>query len=146
MLFGPTSQVKLTFGGPQPGYPQGVSTEWTYNYVINDIKDGSGQGIGAAFASQDSVMAPVDTLLIADGWPVKDEPAFDEERMEYNWVWGERDIQNNPLHDRAPRHRGTFNIMFLDGHLKPRPRVSSGKKFSSGTRDEEWLVTRGPSR
>ena len=137
----PSSKVKLGFGSPLPGYPQGISLEWQYNYAINDIKDAAGKGIGAAFASTTAVTRPVETVLIADGWPVKDEPAADEERMEFTWVWNQRDASNNPLHDGAPRHAGSFNIVFMDGHSNPRKRTSLGQQFSGGTRDDEWQVS-----
>lgn len=136
----PASKVVLGFSGPQKGFSNGVSLEWQYNYAINDIKDTSGKGIGAAFASTTAVERPVETLLTADGWPVSDEPALDEERMEFTWVLGQRDAVRNPLHDGAPRHGGSFNLVFIDGHSKPRTRTVRGVEFSGGTRDEEWLV------
>lgn len=136
----PSSRIALTFSDPAPGYPRGVSLEWQYNYAINDIKDASGKGVGAAFAPESSVSKPVETVLIADGWPVAEEPASDEERMEFTWEHGKRDAFKNPLHDGSPRHLGYFNVVFVDGHSRPRTRVVRGLQFSGGTRDEEWLA------
>lgn len=138
----PNSQVTLTFSGPKPGYPQGVSREWQYNYAINDIKAEDGVGIGAAFAPLSSVQQPVESLLIADGWPVQDEPSSDEERMEFKWVWNRRNAGTVPLHDGSPRHQGSFNVVYIDGHSVPRTRTVSGAKFIGGTRDEEWRMSR----
>ena len=138
----PNSQVKLTFSAPKPGYPQGVSLEWQYNYAINDIKSEEGVGIGAAFAPLSSVQQPVESLLIADGWPVKDEPSSDEERMEFKWVWNRRKAETDPLHDGSPRHQGSFNVVYIDGHSVPRTRTVLGAKFAGGTRDEEWRMSR----
>lgn len=138
----PTSPIKLTFSDPKPGYSQGVSLEWQYSYTINDIKSEDGVGIGAAFASLGSVQRPVEALLIADGWPVKDEPSTDEERMEFNWVWNQRSAATEPRHDGSPRHQGSFNIVYIDGHSVPRTRTVLGAKFSGGTPDEEWRMTR----
>ncbi|MFZ9855610.1 MAG: type II secretion system protein [Limisphaerales bacterium] len=138
----PNSKVKLTFSEPKRGYPQGVSLEWQYNYAINDIKTEDGTAIGAAFASLSSVQQPVESLLIADGWPVKDEPSSDEERMEFKWVWNRRNAEADPLHDGSPRHEGSFNVVYIDGHSVPRTRTVLGAKFAGGTRDEEWRMSR----
>ncbi len=138
----PSSQVKLAFSEPKRGHPQGVSLEWQYNYAINDIKSEEGVGIGAAFAPLSSVQQPVESLLIADGWPVKDEPSSDEERMEFKWVWNRRTAETDPLHDGSPRHQGSFNVVYIDGHSVPRTRTVLGSKFAGGTRDEEWRMFR----
>jgi prepilin-type processing-associated H-X9-DG protein len=88
------------------------------------------------------VSRPAETVFIVDGWPVKDEPSEGEERMEINWTWGARNAVNDPLHDGAPRHTNSFNLVFTDGHAKNRKRDQRDSKFSGGTRDEEWLAQR----
>jgi len=135
----PSSPVRLQLSAPQPGFPSGIGPEWTYNYAINDIKDSTGAGIGAAFAPQASITRPADMVLILDGWPVAMEPATDEERHEIRWTWGQRNPTLNALDDGSPRHNGGFSLLFADGHAKWRARDRSLGRFSGGTRDMEWL-------
>ena len=105
---------------------------------INDIKDASGNGIGAAFAKQGSITKPADTVLILDGWPEQSKPSKDEERHEIGWVWGNRNARLNSLDDGNPRHTGGFNLVLCDGHAKWRNREKKNSTFTGGTKDVEW--------
>ena len=136
----PSSSVRFQRSQPLPGFPEGIGFEWTYNYAINDIKDVSGRGIGAAFAHQAMFTRPADTVLILDSWPVQDEPVADPERHEIGWTWGNRDTVHNALHDGNPRHASGFELLLCDGHAKWRKRDHRGVLFSGGTHDEEWLA------
>jgi prepilin-type processing-associated H-X9-DG protein len=138
----PSSSVRLDFSEPVEGFDRGVSLEWTYNYAINDIKDVDGRLLGAAFAPMTSFSYPADTILIADAWPEATEPEEDEERHEFNWVWGQRDAAHVNDDDANPRHGDRFNIVFADGHAKTRQRKLENGVFTGGTKDEEWLVVR----
>ncbi len=135
----PSSSARFQLSAPQPGFPNGIGLEWSYNYAINDIKDSSGAGIGAAFAPQATFPRPADTVLILDGWPAAQEPATDEERHEIRWTWGLRNSAVNPLDDGCPRHTGGFSLLLADGHAKWRGRDRSSGRFNGGTRDVEWL-------
>jgi prepilin-type N-terminal cleavage/methylation domain-containing protein/prepilin-type processing-associated H-X9-DG protein len=142
MLSCPSSDTKLKISGPLPGWPNGVTVEWSYNYAINDIHDANGIGIGAAFAT--SIAYPAETVFVVDSMPASSEPSDGEERFEIVWVPGFRDAATQPLHDGFPRHQGktTFNLVFCDGHSKNRKRELRNGVFVGGTRDEEWLAQR----
>ncbi len=137
----PSTLAPFLISSPVPGFPRGISVEWSYNYAINDIKDVSGRSIGAAFAHQASFTRPADTVLILDGWPASVEPVTNEERHEMRWTWGQRDAIENPLDDGNPRHHEGFNLLLADGHAKWRKRDRRpDNSFSGGTRDIEWLA------
>jgi prepilin-type processing-associated H-X9-DG protein len=139
----PSADAKFQVAPPEPGFPQGISYEWSYNYAINDIKDAQGMGIGAAFAPLAAFTRPADTVLIVDGWPAATDPGEEgqPERHEIRWVWGQRDIMHNPLDDGNPRHSERFNFVACDGHARTRERKKSADgSHSGGTRDDEWLA------
>src|SRR5207253_5380538 len=60
---------RLLFGDPAPGFPSGISKEWSYNFAVNDVRDANGARLGAAHQPLAAFTAPPDTLLIVDGWP-----------------------------------------------------------------------------
>jgi len=132
---------KLQLSSPVPGFPAGISYEWSYSYAINDIRDASGNRAGTAFSPLAGISRPADAILILDGWPAAAEPSEDEERHEIAWSWGQRDAVRNPLHDRNPRHTAGFNLVNCEGHTKWRGRQRNADgTFSGGTRDVEWLA------
>lgn len=140
----PSAIHQLLFSDPVPGFPDGISVEWSYNYAVNDIKDDNGNSIGAAFAPLSAFTRPAETLLIVDGWPAATEPAEEEvpERHEIRWVWGHRDAMHNPWDDGNPRHSSGFIYVACDGHSRWRKREKQGERlFSGGTRDIEWLAS-----
>lgn len=143
MLVCPSASGPFQYTAPQPGFPKGISIEWSYHYAINDIKDINKNKIGAAFASSTTITHPAETILIVDGWPERTEPSIEEERMEMHWTWGKRDAVNNPFHDGAPRHTDGFVLVFTDGHAKfrKRERLANGT-YRGGTQDIEWLAVR----
>jgi prepilin-type N-terminal cleavage/methylation domain-containing protein/prepilin-type processing-associated H-X9-DG protein len=135
--------------------PDGVSEEFSYSYAMNDIHDGSGRGIGAAFQPLAAITYPADTLFIVDGWPVASEETAGgyPERHEIGWVpagygapRGEhhsRDPGFNPYDDGNGRHSGSMNFLACDGHVKTRRRQQfPDGRFEGGTRDEEWIAAR----
>lgn len=138
----PDTDARLVYSDAEPGFPKGVTREWSYNYAINDIKNAEGQSAGAAFASTTSITNPADTVFVVDGWPAKGEPSSGEERMEVNWTWGTRDSANNAFDDGAPRHANSFNLVFTDSHAKSRRRDLKNGKYVGGTLDLEWLAQR----
>jgi prepilin-type N-terminal cleavage/methylation domain-containing protein len=137
----PSASEKFQLSSPGPGFPEGISYEWSYPYAINDVRDASGRRAGAAFSSLAGITRPADAVLILDGWPAPVAPLVDEERHEIAWSWGQRDALRNPLHDGNPRHTGGFNLVNCDGHTKWRARPrQADSTFSGGTRDIEWLA------
>lgn len=137
----PSSPRRPRISAPVPGFPEGISFEWSYSYAINDIKDTNGISIGAAFAHQAAVTRPADTVLILDGWPAAEQPATDEERHEIRWAWGSRDSMHNPLDDGNPRHASGFGLLLCDGHARWRKREQQAPDlFFGGTLDREWLA------
>lgn len=140
----PSESSKVLFSGPEPGFPQGISIEWAYNFAINDIRDAQKVKMGAAHQSLAAITKPADTLLILDGWAAAadPEPAGSEpERHEVRWVVGQRDAAHDPLHDGNPRHQERFNFVACDGHAKSRDRKRQPNgTYTGGTRDIEWFA------
>src|SRR4051812_15642142 len=87
----PSASEKFQLSPPVPGFPAGISYEWSYSYAINDIRDASGNRAGTAFSPLAGISRPADAILILDGWPAAAEPSVDEERHEIAWTWGQRD-------------------------------------------------------
>jgi len=138
----PSAANRMKFSAPLPGFPEGISLEWSYPYAINDIRDASGTRLGAAHMPLAAFTRPAETLLIVDGWPAAAELDEDEERHEIRWVWGGRDAIHNPLHDGNPRHTSRFNFVACDGHAKSRERkLQADGTFIGGTQDVEWLAS-----
>lgn len=140
----PSAETPMLWEHPHHAGHERHSVEFTYNYAMNDIKGPSGEKIGLAGAQLGEVTDPASTLYIVDGWPVREEPAEEEERHEIQWVWGRRDARNNFWEDGNPRHTGgRFNFLAADGHVKTRERhrLSEGT-WSVGTQDWEWLAHR----
>jgi prepilin-type N-terminal cleavage/methylation domain-containing protein len=137
----PSEPDKIKFGSPLPGFPRGISLEWSYNYAMNDIRDEFRTRLGAAHQPLALFTRPAETLLIVDGWPTSVVPPVNEERHEIRWVWGRRDAVRNPLDDGNPLHQAGFDFVACDGHAKTRKRerLADGT-FSGGTKDVEWLA------
>lgn len=141
----PSVSVPFLFSPPAPGFPIGISLEWTYHYAINDIRDENGIRLGAAHQRLAAFTKPAETVLIVDGHPVAEEPDEEKggspERHEIRWVWGSRDSARNPLDDGAPRHHEAFNFVACDGHAKTRQRQKlADGTYQGGTKDIEWLA------
>jgi prepilin-type N-terminal cleavage/methylation domain-containing protein/prepilin-type processing-associated H-X9-DG protein len=137
----PAENATFRFRDPLPGFPLGLSIEWSYHYAINDVKDAAGLPLGAVGHSFTEFSDPAGTIFAVDGWPATEEPSSGEERHEIAWVLGSRDAVNNPQDDGNPRHTGTFNFIACDGHAKNRKREKrTNGTFSGGTLDREWLA------
>lgn len=137
----PSESNRVQFGSPTPAFPNGISSEWSYNYAINDVRDGNNNRVGAAFSPLSAFSKPSETVLIVDGWPLSAEPASDPERHEVAWKLGARSAMTRALDDGNPRHLEGFVAVFCDGHSKWRRReTSASNTFGSGTRDVEWLA------
>jgi prepilin-type N-terminal cleavage/methylation domain-containing protein/prepilin-type processing-associated H-X9-DG protein len=145
----PSASVKL---GLQAS---GVSQEFSFSYAMNDIHDGAGHSIGAAFQPLAVISYPADTLYIVDGWPAASEAEAGSypERHEIGWVPAGYGAPGGGLHARDPivypyddgngRHTGSLNFLACDGHVKTRRRQQRPDgRFEGGTRDEEWIAAR----
>ena len=136
----PSESNRFVRGAPQPGFPQGISVEWSYHYAINDVRDANDNRVGAAFSRLSAFTKPAETIFIVDAFPTASEPS-DPERHEIAWQLGSRDATNIAAHDGNPRHLEGFVAVFCDGHAKWRKRTPNANgTFAGGTRDAEWLA------
>ncbi len=136
----PSESNRFQRAAPVPGFPQGISLEWSYNYAINDVRDAADNRVGAAFSRLSAFTKPSETVFIVDAFPAANEPS-DPERHEVAWQLGSRDPINNAEHDGNPRHLEGFVAVFCDGHAKWRKRTPNANgTFSGGTKDAEWLA------
>ena len=118
-----------------------VTTNWSYNYALNDVHDDADGNIGAAWANQSEIKFPTSTVLFVDGWPLKADPGSGngQDRHVVDWVSGERDRLHRALDDGNPRHIDHFVIVLCDTHVKTqwRGRLPNGL-FDGGTVDDVW--------
>ncbi len=113
---------------------------WTYSYAINDVREGDGDHVGAAWASGGQIPKPASVVLLVDAWPVAEKPALQPDREEIAWRVGARRQTTDPLADGNPRHAGGFSLVFCDGHAARRPRELKGGLWTGGTLDPEWAA------
>lgn len=126
---------------PSAGVDFFDSRPWTYSYALNNVREGDGDRVGAAWARASEIPKPATIVFAVDGWPVAAKPSQDAEREEVSWTVGHRQAATNPLHDGNPRHVGSaFTIAFCDGHAAARRRESRGGMFLGGTLDSEWAA------
>ena len=139
----PSESVRFARAVPVPGFPSGISQEWTYSYAINDVRDAGANRIGAAFARLSALTKPGETVLIVDGWPLAAKPSSAPERHEVAWQLGSRDAPTKAGDDGNPRHLEGFVAVFCDGHSKWRRRAQTGTgTYEIGSQDVEWLANR----
>ena len=134
-----SSPIGFEVSPPLAGFPSGLSSEWSYNYAINDVRDARDNHLGAAFAPLPAITHPSSTILFVDSWPFHPEEEDEESAHEVAWVLGARDAARRPNDDGNPRHHSGFNMVFVDGHVGRRKRDRIGRRYAGGTRDEEWL-------
>ncbi|MBM3458828.1 MAG: DUF1559 domain-containing protein [Armatimonadetes bacterium] len=136
----PSAAVPFRFSPPLPGFPAGISQEWSYHFALNNLEDAFENPIGAAYAPLAAITAPSLTILLVDSWPAAPDTVQDEEPHEMNWAPGERNPEEHAWDDGNPRHQGGFHILWVDGHVSRRQRAHRPEgTFSGGTREEEWL-------
>lgn len=145
------------------------STQWSYDYAINDIVDNTPictsspddatcQHLGVAGQALAAVTTPASTVLIVDNAPATSDtgdinngtgatnnPAdISHGRHEINWQWGNRQRGflnvDGRSQDGFPRHNDGFQMVLADGHAKYRTRPLQGGQYAGGTQDIEWLA------
>lgn len=113
---------------------------WTYSYAINNVREGDGDFVGAAWSRASEIRKPASIIFAVDGWPTPEKEGDDSDREEISWILGKRKSAINSLDDGNPRHNGTFSIVFCDGHATNRKREMRGNSFTGGTTDSEWAA------